>query len=177
MQTYETVFENKRLEPVKLYMNSGDVLTVVQAGTQVSIAVTDPKEFYARYSKVTFLPYRNGAWIEFVKRPGFEEPDLGSPWVTWFLNSEGFDLEQLWVDGRIYYLPRGIPVRIAIKDLSDPWILADSVELGVAEQRERSKENSDYFVRIPLKNWQMVRTRNDRDVKRIRELRRKLKSE
>jgi len=120
MENFETVFENKRLEPVKLYTKSGDVLAVVQAGTQVSIAVIDPKLLYARWGKITFLPFRDGAWIEFVKRPGFEEPELESEWVTWFLNSEGSELEQLLVDKNIYYLPKGIPVRIAISDISDP---------------------------------------------------------
>lgn len=174
MQTYETVFNNGRLEPVKIYTKSGDVLSLVQPGTQVSVAVIDPKELYARYSKVTFLPYRNGAWIEFVKRPGWVEPD-NSEWKTWFLNAEGDDLESMFFDNRIWYFPRSIPVLVPILDVMNNWVFAESVELHVAQAREKSKENPDYFVRVPLKNWQMVRTRNDDDLKKIQELRREIK--
>lgn len=174
-ENHETVFENKRPEDVRIYTERGDVLRVVRPGEKISVGTGDPKGLYARWSKITFLPYRDNGWLEFSKRPGFEEPDLGSEFCVWFLNSEGDDLEELWVDGGRYFLPKGIPVRIGIKDLSDPWVLAESVELRVTEQREKSKENPDYFVRVPLKNWTVVRTRNDDDLKKIRELRKAIK--
>jgi hypothetical protein len=173
MGTFETVFNNRRLEPVRLYSKSGDVLYVVKPGAQASIAFVDPTELYARWSEITFLPYRDGAWIEFKKRPGWVESG-DSEWKTWFLNAEGDDLEPMFFDNRVWYFPRSIPVLVPISDVMDNWALAESVELRVTQAREKSPESPDYFVRKDLKRWVVVRKRNDNDLRRIRELRKEL---
>ena len=134
---YGTLFENRRLDPVKIYSETGDVLTVISPGKDIFIVSQNPLGIYSRWEKIAFLLYRKNAWLEFVKPPGWKEPELDSEFVTWFLYAQGEELESLLFEGKIIYFIKGIPVRVPIQNNFDPWILAESVELICEIQRVR----------------------------------------
>jgi hypothetical protein len=137
---YGTLFENRRLDPVKIYSETGDVLTVISPGKDIFIVSQNPRGIYSRWEKITFLPYRKKSWLEFVKPPGWKEPELDSEFVNWFLYAQGDELESLLFEGQIIYFPKGIPVRFPIQNIFDRWILAESVEFICRIQRVRDEE-------------------------------------
>jgi hypothetical protein len=134
---YGTLFENRRLDSVKIYSETGDVLTVISPGKDIFIVSQNPRGIYSWWEKIALFPYRKNSWLEFVKRTGWKEPELDSEFVTWFLYAQGDELEYLLFEGQIIYFPKGIPVRVPIQNNFDPWILAESVELICEIQRVR----------------------------------------
>ena len=137
---YGTLFENRRLDPVKIYSETGDVLTVISPGKDIFIVSQNPRGIYSRWEKIAFLLYRKNSWLEFVKPPGWKEPELDSEFVNWFLYVQGDELESLLFEGQIIYFPKGIPVRFPIQNIFDRWILADSVKLICEIQRVRDEK-------------------------------------
>ena len=137
---YRTLFENRRLDPVKIYSETGDVLIVISPVKDIFIVSQNPRGIYSRWEKIAFLLYRKNAWLEFVKPPGWKEPELDSEFVTWFLYAQGEELESLLFEGKIIYFIKGIPVRVPIQNNFDPWILAESVELICEIQRVRDEK-------------------------------------
>jgi len=109
METFETIFENARQEPVTVF-DGPHPLLVLFPGRSKPAESASPVTLYARWSRLTFLP---GDEIEFTLRPGFEEPDRGR-WVVEALNVEGRDIEQRAIGGRNHWLPRKIPVLIPV---------------------------------------------------------------
>ena len=137
---YGTLFENRRLDPVEIYSETGDVLTVISPVKDIFIVSQNPRGIYSRWEKIAFLLYRKNSWLEFVKPPGWKEPELDSEFVTWFLYAQGEELESLLFEGKIIYFIKGIPVRVPIQNNFDPWILAESVELICKIQRVRDEK-------------------------------------
>jgi len=139
-RNHDTLFENRRSDPVKIYTEKGDVLAVVPPGRYIFIVSQDSKGVYSRWRKITFVPYRENASVMFAKRPRWVEPEHESEWVTWFLNSQGDDLESIYFSDKNYHFPLAIPVPVPNLDLSNPWTHAESVELQDEVQRMRDEK-------------------------------------
>ena len=137
---YRTLFENKRLDLVRIDTEAGDILKVIDPGQNIFIVSQNPRGIYGRWEKIAFLLYRKNSWLEFVKPPGWKEPELDSEFVNWFLYAQGDELESLLFEGQIIYFPKGIPVRFPIQNIFDRWILAESVELICEIQRVRDEK-------------------------------------
>ena len=148
-KNYETKFENIRSDPVKIYTEKGDVLAVVPAGRNIFIVSQDSKGVFSRCKKITFLLYRENAWVMFTKRPGWVEPGRESEWVSWFFNSLGNDLESIYFSDKNYHFPLAIPVPVPILDLSNPWAHAESVELQGKVQRMRDEKLGNKDAKMP----------------------------
>lgn len=109
METFETLFENARREPVTVF-EGNQPLTVLYPGRSKMVESASPFTLYARWSRVTFKP---DCEIEYTPRPGFAEPNRGR-WVIEALNIDGAEVESRKIGGGTWWLPRGIPVLVTV---------------------------------------------------------------
>jgi hypothetical protein len=139
-KAFETVFENKREEPVKVFSDSGRPFFPVGPRGSTLLEAYDPKVMYARYKKITF------------KKDGGIDLDENGRWKNPFplsielRNEDGAPIEAVQLGGQSINVVRGIPRFAAVHaDEADARYKSFTWKRVKVKEEDRSGLRPGYF--------------------------------
>jgi hypothetical protein len=139
-ETFMTKLINRRAEPLVVYETDGPMLTLLpKDGT--TIETRSSLDVYAKWDTVTWEADGN---VILEERPGWKEPSRGR-WEISILNADGKPAEQLMVNSKRIFLPKGIPVAIGV-EAHHPLAPFSKITILAVPVKARSEEWPGYLV-------------------------------
>jgi hypothetical protein len=157
---FETIFENKTDQPVKVFADTGVPFFLVGAKRSVILESYDAKAMYARYKKLTF---KKDGKVDLDENKRWENP---YPLSIELKNEDGCPTESVMLNGIHINIIRGIP-RFAEVQLDEEAVLYKSFTWKKIKIKKERPSLPNYFEEIEEVHL-VKELRSEKEVKGLR---------